>query len=136
VTATAKEKRPWLAAALAFVYPGLGHVYLREWLRALVWFGLVVTSSTLLVPESAVPGGFSVNAFVEAARAIPIEAGIALLSITLFSMIDAYWMAKRTNDAAAVEAGTTCPHCGKDVDEDIDFCHWCTEPLEPAGETD
>lgn len=22
-----------------------------------------------------------------------------------------------------------CPHCGKETDADIDFCHWCTEPL-------
>lgn len=32
-------KRLWLASALAVIYPGLGHVYLREWLRALLWFG-------------------------------------------------------------------------------------------------
>ncbi len=22
-----------------------------------------------------------------------------------------------------------CPHCGRETDADIDFCHWCTEPL-------
>ena len=76
------NKRPWLAVLLAFVYPGLGHIYLREWLRALVWFFLVVTSSTLLIPEAAVPETLSVEAFVAAAEAIPPEAGIALVSIT------------------------------------------------------
>ncbi|WP_280537465.1 zinc ribbon domain-containing protein [Halopenitus sp. POP-27] len=27
----------------------------------------------------------------------------------------------------------TCPHCGKETDAELDFCHWCTEPL-PAAE--
>ncbi|OYR79611.1 hypothetical protein DJ71_16250, partial [Halorubrum sp. E3] len=29
----------------------------------------------------------------------------------------------------------TCPSCGKEVDADLDFCHWCTEPL-PWAESD
>ena len=129
---TRTDKRPWLAALLAFLYPGLGHVYLREWLRALVWFFLVVTSSTLLIPDGAVPQGLSVEALVTAAEQIPPEAALALVSITFFSMVDAYWVAKRRNAQSAVMEGTTCPHCGKDVDPDLDFCHWCTERLEPG----
>ncbi|OYR57908.1 zinc ribbon domain-containing protein [Halorubrum halodurans] len=23
-----------------------------------------------------------------------------------------------------------CPHCGRDTDADLDFCHWCTEPID------
>ena len=23
-----------------------------------------------------------------------------------------------------------CPHCGRETDPEIDFCHWCTEPLD------
>jgi len=126
---TRTTKRPWLAVLLAFLYPGLGHIYLREWLRAIVWFLLVVTSSTLLVPEGAVPDGLSVEALLTAAEAVPTTAALALVSITLFSMVDAYWMAKRRNQRTAVDEGTTCPHCGKDLDEDLEFCHWCTEPL-------
>ena len=121
------DKRPWLAVLLAVVYPGLGHIYLREWLRALVWFFLVVTSSTLLIPETAVPETLSVEAFVAAAEAIPPEAGIALVSITAFSMADAYWVAKRRNEVTLVEERTTCPNCGEDLDPDLEFCHWCTE---------
>lgn len=124
-------KRPWLAVVLALIYPGLGHIYLREWLRALVWFFLVVTSSTLLIPESAVPGTLSVEAFVAAAETIPPEAALALVSITAFSMADAYWVAKRRNAVTAVEEHTTCPNCGKDLDPDLEFCHWCTERVEP-----
>lgn len=29
----------------------------------------------------------------------------------------------------------SCPHCGKDADPDLSFCHWCTEPL-PWAESD
>ena len=125
------EKRPWLAAMLAFVYPGLGHIYLREWLRAILWFFLVVTSSTLLVPADAVPGTLSAEALLEAAGNVPPEAALALVSITVFSMVDAYWVAKRRNEQVAVMEGNTCPHCGKDVDPDLDFCHWCTERITP-----
>lgn len=129
------RKRPWLAVLLAFLYPGLGHVYLREWLRALVWFGLVVTSSTLLVPEGAVPTEVTFEALVAAARALPAEVTLALFSITFFSMVDAYWMAKQRNQAVTAAAGTTCPNCGREVDPELDFCHWCTESLGATVET-
>lgn len=131
---TPTTKRPWLAVLLAFLYPGLGHIYLREWLRALVWFFLVVTSSTLLIPDGAVPQALTVEAFVTAAERIPPAAALVLVSITLFSMVDAYWVARRRNRETAVEEGITCPHCGKDVDSDLDFCHWCTQRL--SSETD
>jgi len=26
----------------------------------------------------------------------------------------------------------TCPHCGEETDAELDFCHWCTEPLDPS----
>lgn len=41
-------------------------------------------------------------------------------------------------DAAEPEAAETpdrepahveCPHCGRETDATLDFCHWCTEPL-------
>lgn len=133
---TRKNTRPWLAVLLAFLYPGLGHVYLREWLRALVWFFLNVTSFALLMPESAVPETFGFDALLRAAENIPPEAALALASVTVFSMIDAYWMAKRQNTETEVQEGTTCPNCGRDVDTDLDFCHWCTERIasEPDAE--
>jgi uncharacterized paraquat-inducible protein A len=139
--AKTKQKRPWLAAALAFLYPGLGHIYLREWLRAILWFGLVVSTSTLLVGEAAIPDALSVDAFVTASQAMSAEATIALLAITVLSMADAYWMASRANESAEAETdtvaeGESCPHCGKELDEDISFCHWCTTEIErPESDT-
>ncbi|RAW45888.1 zinc ribbon domain-containing protein [Halorubrum sp. 48-1-W] len=26
-----------------------------------------------------------------------------------------------------------CPHCGKRTDAELDFCHWCTEPLDATN---
>ena len=133
---TRKNARPWLAVLLAFLYPGLGHVYLREWLRALVWFFLNVTSFALLIPESAVPETVGVDSLLRAAENFPPEAALALASITIFSMIDAYWMAKRDTEAQEATGEATCPNCGRDVDPDLEFCHWCTERLSPDSDGD
>ncbi|MDS0257892.1 zinc ribbon domain-containing protein [Haloarcula sp. S1CR25-12] len=127
------RKRPWLAAVLAFIYPGLGHVYLREWLRAVLWFGLVVSTSTLLVQDSVMApldGGISVDALLAVSQNIPLQASVALFAITALSMVDAYWMATRENVETEVVEGMKCPHCGKELEEDLDFCHWCTTKLD------
>jgi hypothetical protein len=133
------RKRPWLAAVLAFIYPGLGHVYLREWLRAVLWFGLVFSTTTLLVEESVMApleDGFSVDALLAISSNIPLEASVALFLITALSMADAFYMATKGNAEAEVVEGTTCPHCGKELEEDLDFCHWCTTKLDRPAETD
>jgi len=127
------RKRPWLAAILAFIYPGLGHVYLREWLRAVLWFGLVVSTTLLLIDEAVmapVDSGFSLEGVLAVSQNVPVEASVALLAITMLSMADAFWMATRENEDAEVVEGASCPHCGKELDEDIDFCHWCTTELD------
>ncbi|MFC5278729.1 zinc ribbon domain-containing protein [Halorubrum rubrum] len=34
----------------------------------------------------------------------------------------------------AVPSTIKCPNCGRKTDADLDFCHWCTEPLDaPDG---
>jgi len=132
-------KRPWLAALLAFVHPGLGHVYLREWLRALLWFGLVLTTASFLVPEGIMPETLTVESLRQFSEALPLEAVLALATVTVMSMVDAYWIANRGNQQRQeTKEGVRCPNCGRDVDEDIDFCHWCTTELDgdEADETD
>ena len=131
------QKRPWLAALLAVLYPGLGHVYLRKWGRALLWFLIIITSSTVLIPTDAVPSTLSFDALIEAGRAVPLPVSIAILMLTFLSMADAYWLARRSGEEPAVtqqattDDGTrTCPNCGKEIDADLDFCHWCTTKLD------
>ncbi|MFB6298499.1 MAG: zinc ribbon domain-containing protein [Salinirussus sp.] len=154
-TPSASGKRPWIAAVLALIYPGLGHVYLRLWGRALLWFVFVIASTTVLIPANTFPETVSFTALIEAARAIPFFVSLTILVLTALNIVDAYVMARRMAEGAttgtaglgttapmAGSAGTgadgergerTCPNCGKAVDADLDFCHWCTTELEAPG---
>jgi hypothetical protein len=129
-------KSPVIAAVLAVLYPGLGHVYLRRWGRALLWFGVIITTIVVLVPESALPTTVSLDALMQAQAALPTHvAGLALV-LSIMSVADAYWIAAQTGESGhseetVPEADTrSCPNCGKEIDEDIDFCHWCTTRLD------
>lgn len=117
------RKRPWLAAVLAVIYPGLGHIYLRSWFRAILWFGAVLLTATVFIPNEVVDNIASVGDLILAAESVPLEAALALLAVATFNVIDAYWIAKRTN---SLVDNVHCPHCGRVVDEDLAFCHWCT----------
>jgi hypothetical protein len=138
------QKRPWLAALLAILYPGLGHVYLRKWGRALLWFLIIITSSTFLIPQDAVPSTLSFDALLAAGRAVPLPVSVAILMLTFMSMADAYWLARRSGEEAVPDRGEgptttasdtqTCPNCGKELDADLDFCHWCTTKLDEYPE--
>jgi hypothetical protein len=130
--------RAWLAAVLAFVYPGLGHVYLRAWVRAVAWFGLAVSTIAWLmlsgiIPQSAITaferGG--VQGILDASRALPTEAHVAVFLVTSFNVFDAYLTARRDTDTRE-DDGDSCPECGQELDDDIDFCPWCTTRLEEA----
>lgn len=125
-----RNHRPWLAALLAIVQPGLGHVYLREWVRALTWFALWLATLLLVVPVSSNAGAGvveTVGAILTAVDEAPLAGRLALLAVTAFSTFDAYWLA--ANAASASDVVNRCPNCGKEVDESLEFCHWCTEPL-------
>lgn len=155
--------RPLLAAFLAVLFPGLGHLVLRRWGRALVWHVTIVAGTAALVSlydvqivdPLADPMGY--------AEAIPPEVSLPVAFLVLLSAVDAYLVGREQQAAearaeAAAEAirqrvgedgaGTAvaetpsgvppekpepqtvqCPHCGKETDAEIDFCHWCTEPL-------
>lgn len=122
---------------LAFLQPGLGHLYLRSWLRAVLWFGLWIGTLTVAVPSTGPGGLFAVTERVfTSLSSLPPEAALAIGSVTLFSTLDAYWLASRYNRRirTAEEGTATCPHCGREVDADLDFCHWCTEPIDLGGD--
>ncbi|PSP20080.1 zinc ribbon domain-containing protein [Halobacteriales archaeon QH_10_67_13] len=133
-TGDKSKKRPWLAAALAVLYPGLGHVYLRLWGRAVGWFVAIVAAGLVLVPDEAVPESISPETVLEASRALPLEVSLAILGLSVLSVVDAYWMAGRLNDRQASEGVTECPECGEEVDEELEFCQWCTTRLEEGSE--
>lgn len=115
----------------------MGHLYLREWIRAAMWFSIVLAASFVFVPADAVPETFSVSAMMDAYNAIPTYEALALVSLTVFSMLDAYTLARRPtiervrNGDAQVR---TCPSCGHDLeDDDLTFCPWCAERLEESS---
>ena len=121
---------------LAFIQPGLGHLYLRAWIRALLWFALWFGTLAVAVPSAGPGGVFAVaERTLGTLAALPTGAALALGSVTLFSTLDAYWLASRTDERAprSGTAAATCPNCGREVDADLEFCHWCTEPIDPGG---
>lgn len=125
------HKRPWLAALFAVLVPGLGHVYLQAWLRALLWFWMAVLSFVLFVPEELVDGVASFGDAMALSTELPLEAQLALFVVIAISAADAYWQATQTRQRAT---GERCPHCGREIDDlELEFCHWCTEPL-PGGD--
>ena len=134
--------RPWIAAFLAFLYPGLGHLYLRAWLRAVTWFGVAIATVWWLIETGAIPqstvtamGEGGVGAMLAASRSLPLEVVVSLFVVRALNVVDAFLTARQQadDDAAAVAAGT-CPECGRELDEDLDFCPWCTARL--SGESE
>lgn len=129
---TRSPKRPWLAALLALAVTGLGHAYLRRWGRAFGWLALVYAALALFVPPEAVEvaaegvrgGSATLPSSVDPLVFLPP------LLVALGSVADAYLLARAERDealrAAAGEGTVVCPNCGREVDEDLEFCQWCT----------
>lgn len=128
------RKRPVVAAGLAIVYPGLGHVYLKSWLRALLWFWMAMLAVVLFVPERLFADVGTLSGLTSAIRAMPIEAVVALAMVVTFNVVDAYWQATRFQQRLD---GARCPSCGRSLEDNLDlpFCHWCTNPLPGADES-
>lgn len=120
---------PYVAGFLGILATGLGHVYLRRWLRAFGWLALAVGVSMLFVPESAAV------AVLEGGDVEPMEV-LPAIAVTAVSAVDAYLLARRSRTTAASGAGAgdaenqTCPYCGGDVEPDLGFCHWCTREFD------
>lgn len=157
------RRRPWLAALLAVIYPGAGHLYLRAWIRAFAWFALALLVATVIIPEPVLQageeGGFS--AFYDAFIQLDPQTILPLFIVNALNVLDAYLTARRMNDRSTgsgllsrtglgndaqngdevpsdtvVEQGGDCPNCGRELDAELDFCPWCTTRLTEDGETD
>jgi hypothetical protein len=135
------NKSPLIAVVLAVLYPGLGHVYLRRWGRAFLWFVTIIATVVWLVPPAAMPSTLSIDAIMQARQNVPDHVALVALVLSALSVVDAYWIAANSGEpedptSPVGEDGTqTCPNCGKELDENLDFCHWCTTEFE-TGETE
>jgi hypothetical protein len=127
-------RRSLIAAFLAMIYPGLGHVYLRAWLRAIAWFLVALIAAALIMPESAF-AAYEANGFsglLEVSRNLPADAVLSMTVVRVLNAVDAYLTGLRTATTADAESEptNTCPECGKELDEDLDFCPWCSARLD------
>ncbi|MFB6124680.1 MAG: zinc ribbon domain-containing protein [Halanaeroarchaeum sp.] len=133
------RRRPLLAGLLGMVYPGLGHVYLRAWLRAIAWFGLALVTAALVVPHSAVVAfqQQGIDGLMAASRTFSLEVTASLLAVRLLNVVDAYLTGLRQDRATAQateEATDVCPNCGGELDPELKFCPWCTTRLSETSE--
>lgn len=98
--------RPVLAAALALVFPGLGHLSLRRWRRALLWHLTIVGGGVALLalydiePVDPLADPAAVSASLPTDVALPI-AFIAGLSALDAFLVGRTVVADRNRDAAA-----------------------------------
>lgn len=126
-------RRRVVAALLSVLQPGIGHAYLREWLRAVLW-GLLWLGSLVAILAST---GVELSArnllataagFFGAVENFPMEAAVAMFAITVFASMDAYRLAAREDHR--IGETPRCPNCGRELDPSLKFCHWCTTRLE------
>ena len=130
---------------LGLVYPGLGHVYLRRWLRALAWFVFALVTAALVVPPAAFEAfdARGMQGLMEASESFGLEVTVSLLAVRVLNVADAYLVAVRDAAARAAAAAVqgdgvveNCPNCGGELDEEIDFCPWCTMRFERESAED
>jgi len=126
------NRRAWIAALLSFLQPGLGHAYLRAWRRAVTWFlvwaAVTATFVELPSPSLTVEGlRQTATQLFAALGGLDLVPSLVLSAVTAFAMVDAFRLAAEptTDDTTA-----RCPECGKETDEDLDFCPWCTAELD------
>ncbi|MFB6146257.1 MAG: zinc ribbon domain-containing protein [Halobacteriaceae archaeon] len=136
---SSSRTRGVVAAVLAFLYPGLGHLYLREWLRALSWFGLAIATAAIVIPDAVVTAfdQRGLQGLYEASRSLPLRTVVPLFAVRLLNVLDAYLtgvghapFATPSGTESPADHPATCPECGKDLDDDLDFCPWCTTRLD------
>jgi hypothetical protein len=130
----ATRKRPWLAVFLAALGTGFGHLYLRRWRRALGWVVLTIATMVLLVP------GATLEAFGTGGNVALLDVA-PLLVVSGLSALGAYRLAVLNNypvrmDQRGVEVTDPCPECGRPLDDDLDFCHWCSTRLPETENAD
>ncbi|WP_101296221.1 zinc ribbon domain-containing protein [Halegenticoccus soli] len=114
---------------------GFGHVYLREWRRAIAWFLFVLGASILLMVAFVDPEVLATDPMSITADDLPMTVIGPIFLLLSLSIFDAYYVGRRGNRGGrGDDDGHACPHCGREVDADLDFCHWCTERLDRAVE--
>ncbi|SEH12527.1 hypothetical protein SAMN04487967_0849 [Natronorubrum sediminis] len=126
--------RAMAAAGLSLFFPGAGHALLRDWFRALVFAGLYFSAVWFFFPVEQMASASSFSGMMDVVNTeTDTMSQFFIMFIALFAAIDATFRAlgfpPESNDQTD---GPSCPECGKGLDEDLGFCHWCTTRLEPV----
>lgn len=130
------RKRAIIAGLLGAVYPGLGHVYLREWVRAVAWFVLAIVAVAIVLPQSVLEtaGAGGLDAVIAASRDLPFAVVAVITAIRLLNAIDAIWLAlSASSKVTGSQEGPTCENCGGELDPDLEFCPWCSTEIAPGS---
>lgn len=114
-------KRPWLAALLAAILTGLGHVYLRRWRRAVGWFVLITLTVFIFVPG-------------EVWDAAMIDLALVLM-VSGMSILDAFLLARDHNRQVSMQRRQRCPSCRREREVEAAFCWYCATPFPDADAT-
>ncbi|WP_290811064.1 zinc ribbon domain-containing protein [Halovivax sp.] len=137
--------RALAAAGLSVLLPGAGHALLRDWTRAALFAAMFVATVVMLLPvqelwASADGAITDVPATVADGVAI-VEAETSALAqftvmfLVLFAAVDAGLRGLGIADGPANDDDApACPSCGKPLDDDLTFCHWCTTRIEREDE--
>jgi len=113
---------------------GLGQLYLRRWRRAVGWLVVLLSVNIIFVDQTA----------LTAAQNGETMAILSLLPVPIVGVLcvlNAYVLAHATNIARehSISAATEhlpCPNCGKELDPELTFCHWCTTEIEWSRKTE
>ena len=107
---------------LAALGTGFGHLYLRRWTRAVGWVILAVGTTVLFVPETAVEA-FATGSGAEWGTLLDLA---PLMLVSAASALNAYLIHAREHTGGTTRS---CPECGRPLDDDLTFCHWCSTRL-------
>ena len=131
--------RALAAAGLSILLPGAGHALLRDWGRAAIFAGLFITASIIFLPHEQLWAVAESGAYADIPGVLEAEMSVleqfTLSFLALFAAIDAGFQALGLTRGSDTDGDLpSCPECGKALDEDLEFCHWCTTRLEPDEE--
>lgn len=93
----ASERNPWIAATLSALIPGLGHVYVRRYGAALMWFapfGVAFVAAAVVSPD--------LRSIANAAVSTPV-----LWTVFSVNIVAAVWRIASAVDAFRVSGGLT-----------------------------
>lgn len=139
------RRRATIAAIVGLVgatimVAGVGHVYLRKWRRAAMWFVGGVAAFAILVTVFADPTATTMET-------LPLTVLAPYFLFLTLSVADAYVVAQRATTSSSAlpdslgisetdadESGVTCPSCGRAAATDLQFCWYCAAPIQEPSE--